>query len=315
MTGPNANAPERDPALDRAYGEAPREAPPVRLDEAIRAAARREVAAAPRRTGHVFRGWQIPVSLAAVVVLSVSVILVMREEGADAFRREAPAGPQAATDASNRQQPAPVDAMDSQRAKTSSEHSLLAESVPAPAGHGERPGRDRPDRPDAPPSPLQHRGEIKREPAASVPSLPAAPFPGRESPRSPASESAGQLWPADEAGRAKPAAVAEPERAANTPRNELQADRSQPQAQEAGEPPRQRLGTQRKPAGAVPESAKLASGEQPLWAGLAGQPPERWLELVRELRRAGRAADADAVLAELHRRFPDHALPAGNQDR
>src|SRR5690606_14950444 len=55
--------------------------PSAELDDAIRAAARREVAAGPRRAG--IRRWTVPVSLAAVVVLSVSVVTMMREQGAD----------------------------------------------------------------------------------------------------------------------------------------------------------------------------------------------------------------------------------------
>jgi len=93
-----------DPGLARLYREAAREAPPVRLDAAICAAARREARAQPRGLAPVagevaatrafgperpaqpqarpFRlTWRLPLSLAVVMVLSVSVVTLLREDG------------------------------------------------------------------------------------------------------------------------------------------------------------------------------------------------------------------------------------------
>jgi hypothetical protein len=39
------------------------------------------------------------------------------------------------------------------------------------------------------------------------------------------------------------------------------------------------------------------------------QPPERWIERIEVLRREGRVADADELLAEFKRRFPAHPVP------
>lgn len=72
---------ERDPQLSALYRAAGEAGPPTALDDAIRAAARREVSAGPRRGG--IRRWQLSLSLAAVLVLSVSLVTLMREEGAD----------------------------------------------------------------------------------------------------------------------------------------------------------------------------------------------------------------------------------------
>lgn len=74
---------ERDPRLDRLYREAPREEPPARLDAAILAAAHREVGARPRPLSARLRAWRVPVSIAAVVMLSVSLVTLVRKEGAD----------------------------------------------------------------------------------------------------------------------------------------------------------------------------------------------------------------------------------------
>lgn len=71
----------RDDKLTARYREAAGDLPPPALDAAILAAARREVAARPRPAGFSFaRAWRGPLSVAAVVVLSVSVVVLMREE-------------------------------------------------------------------------------------------------------------------------------------------------------------------------------------------------------------------------------------------
>lgn len=72
---------ENDPQLAAIYRAGAEAGPPPQLDDAIRAAARREVGAGPRRSG--FRRWQLPLSLAAVLLLSVTVVTQMREQGAD----------------------------------------------------------------------------------------------------------------------------------------------------------------------------------------------------------------------------------------
>jgi len=78
---------DHDAQLAAAYRAAAGEQPPAHLDEAIRAAARREAGAGPRRVSRL-RAWRVPVSLAAVVVLSVTVVLMVREEGGDRLEPE-----------------------------------------------------------------------------------------------------------------------------------------------------------------------------------------------------------------------------------
>jgi hypothetical protein len=75
---------DRDERLSSVYRATAPEAPPPSLDDAIRAAARRAVAARPQRAGAPFaRNWQMPLSLAAVLVLCVSLVVVMRDEGSE----------------------------------------------------------------------------------------------------------------------------------------------------------------------------------------------------------------------------------------
>lgn len=43
--------------------------------------------------------------------------------------------------------------------------------------------------------------------------------------------------------------------------------------------------------------------------GLADQPPEKWLERITELRKAGQHEEADKLLEEFRKRFPDQKVP------
>jgi hypothetical protein len=46
-----------------------------------------------------------------------------------------------------------------------------------------------------------------------------------------------------------------------------------------------------------------------LWHDLMNEPAGKWVQRIVEWRRAGRTADADVLLAEFRRRFPEHPLP------
>jgi hypothetical protein len=56
-----------------------------------------------------------------------------------------------------------------------------------------------------------------------------------------------------------------------------------------------------------PDTASVAA----LLKEFERQPPEKWLERIEALKREGRQAEADGMLAEFKRRFPTHPLPAG----
>ena len=114
--------PERDPKLAQWLAAASREEPPAALDAAILAAARREVNARPQALGgarpqvvgsgsggaagappvRAKRNWYVPVSIAAVMVLSVSLVSIVRHEKGDeltqppAATRSLPKAPAAA---------------------------------------------------------------------------------------------------------------------------------------------------------------------------------------------------------------------------
>lgn len=72
---------EHDARLTALYRAVAGEEPPPALDDSIRAAARRAVSSRPRVAGLPFsHSWRVPLSIAAVVLLSVSLVTVMREE-------------------------------------------------------------------------------------------------------------------------------------------------------------------------------------------------------------------------------------------
>lgn len=70
--------------LSRAYQSGPQTEPPPSIDARILAEARRaSTATAPRPMRKTFNLWVAPASFAAVVVLSVTVVLLMSHEGVD----------------------------------------------------------------------------------------------------------------------------------------------------------------------------------------------------------------------------------------
>ncbi len=71
----------RDRELSRIYRDADAPEPPQRIDDAILAASRRAAGAGPRsaRTG-LARRWQVPVALAATVILTVTLTLMVFEQ-------------------------------------------------------------------------------------------------------------------------------------------------------------------------------------------------------------------------------------------
>lgn len=95
MSERSHNDSERDARLTAIYRAAADDAPPRALDAAILAAARREVGARPRPAGFAFsNSWRTSLSIAAVLVLSVSLVTLLREEAPELVappRADAPA--------------------------------------------------------------------------------------------------------------------------------------------------------------------------------------------------------------------------------
>lgn len=262
---------EHDAPLAAAYRAGAHETPPVHLDDAIRAAARREAGAGPRRASRL-RAWRVPVSLAAVLVLSVTVVLMVREEGGDRLEPAPPpvAPPVAAT---------PQAAMER----------AMPEVVPPPVPASPATSTHIPPAPQrSAPSPATG-GALSG--TASQPLAKAAPETGQQAVSSPAPAAA------------REDAAAGSRRESDPPRPMMRSVPAPVVADTASE-------SAARPA-AAPATAMSAAvpAQRALWQDLLTEPAEKWIQRIVEWRRAGRTADAEALAVEFRRRFPEQRLP------
>ncbi len=267
---------EQDPQLAALYRAGADAKPPAHLDDAIRAAARREVAAGPRRAG--IRRWTVPVSLAAILVLSVSVVTMMREQGAD--RPDSMIQPPA-------QAPA-----------TSMQREIVKKEIAEPPAAVAQEAAPKPRSAIPPPveAPAAALAQAEAPTPAPAPALSGRPAEGERS----VTEFRAKAMAA-ESNRTDAAAVARREYAA-----------PQPQLRSAPAPMADAASgaavSAAKPAAPV-GTLSAAPARSALWQDLVKEPPEKWLQRIAELRRASQTADADALVAEFRRRFPDARLP------
>ena len=392
---------ERDPRLTRLMKAAGGEAPPQALDAAILAAARREVRARPlaatvAASSQVAgagesvapvprqkRNWYVPVSIAAVLVMSASLVTIVYQEKGDELtnpphRASAPTAapaPQAPKEtaketAASAKPGAAVH--DAEPAKLKVEAAKRAEALPSTAvaesadsyakkqrKQSETVAADRTtaiakiasgsevsrrdtqtsgpaDRAASAPTPVTVLPEGASRPgtalggaAAGAAAPPAAPpAPVRESRPEPfpaASEQASAQAQRDAAASARQRAdvTTARERAdVTTARARAEADRNvarevmrdapaPPLAEgrvSAMPPPRLAAKSATAP---LPQRSSPQQAPRPAWlTELDNQSPEKWLERFAQFKRDGQQADADELMAEFRRRFPDHPASA-----
>ena len=310
---------EPEAELAAAYRAAAPAEPPAALDDKIRAAARRAVGAGPQRPAPLWRRWQKPLSIAAVLLLCVSLVAVMRDEGGELTRV-----PRA-------EAPAPI-ATESARA-TAGESAIPRVELALPAGSsglGLKPSGSGADR-------FGLAGANSsvgiRAPAASSPEAPrdadrlasAAPARVQElkaaQPASPAIADRMRGRLGDSANMAAPPETAKFAAPAAAPR-ESEADRSA----RAEAPVAARIAAAPARLQAAPASIKADSAEPPAVleksekqvadtvSQMSQLPPEKWLDRLEELRRAGRLDEARAGLSAFRSRYPDYSLPPSLQN-
>ena len=295
---------ERDARLDRLYREAAGDAPPARLDAAILAAAHREAGARPRPATSKLRRWSVPVSIAAVVVLSFSLVTLVQEEGGDRLTEIPPVTP-LPTPERKASPPAPEATKDAGRedrsAQRQPERPAPAASTPAPAAPEPFPGRRQEQRPQA--------GGAAPPPQADTPTLPdllakSAPIPSTRAREEAAADLRGMAAESASTPDTRRSAAQAPARAAGNEAAATAAGRVVPSAPPAppSEAAKSDLGRSMDPGSATPQP--------PIWQDLERQPPEKWLERMEELRRTGRSVELNDLLAEFRKRFPGHTLPA-----
>ncbi len=294
---------DRDERVASAYGELRRPEPPPALDDAILAASRRAVGSRPGgadggRRGSSTARWAVPVSVAAVLALSVLVTLHIEDERPD-LALPPPVVAERPPKARAPATPAP-------EATSSAKESVAAPEVaatPAPAAPGARA--------DAAPREQPSRGPVAARDAAAdrepprpavvfapdpaptkgVGAVPATPPPAPAasvelSAQAPVASSAGA------AGASAPAPAAAPAA----------------EVRQRGELARER------------DSARRAREERNVADAVAKKPgevdtPERELERIAALRREGRHAEADRLLAEFRVRHPDYRIPEATLEK
>lgn len=292
---------ERDAKLSARYRELASEEPSVVIDDAIRAAARRAVAS---RRASFERRWAAPVSIAAVLVLAVGVTLRMQLEQPGV---EVPAVDSAAPGASlaDRAQPP-------------------AAPAPAPAEADLQAKRKAPEaKPQAAPEPKLESRDFLRQKKDEPEQKPVpAPFPASTA------GSVSTMAPAAPAAAAAPAPVPAPSTVTGLRKEEASAAVA-PQLGAKAREAESGFSSDELAAGKVtanvaapgragpatnatapPPSEKAALGgmrEAPS-AGERAATPEKELERIAELRRAGRDAEADEALARFKREHPDYRI-------
>lgn len=279
---PESGDPGRDPQLEALYrtGSEPLQ-PPLRLDDTIRAAARRAVHAGPRRSPDRLRRWGVPLSLAAVMVLSVTVVTMMREEGADRLIADDIAQPRQPLPAAKVELPEPA---------------VEPPPPPAPSTAQMQPLPASPARPMATAKPAQAETEGARQRVREEAQARAVPE-SRETALAKKSvdnaATAGSSMRDAREDQVPPAAAApRPLRRAAPAEADAAVARGQLMAPQA-----------------VMGAAAVKSVDA-LWRDLDNEPAEKWLVRLRELRSSGRQEDFERLAAEFRRRFPETPLPA-----
>ena len=268
--------PESLDDLKRLYGAAPADEPPAALDAAILARARGELGSSMPAAGSGLRAWGPQLALAAVLVLTVSLVVVMERE------QPGIAGGVAGNVASDDVNVAGIapPARDLALVPAAKQKAdAAAAAVPPRAAtrnstvQDRRPGVERPAPDGAQPS-VQALGE-RAAPAAPERRVDAAASVTSAAPASPAGVAAAQSSERQAAAAAATGALSE----AGLGRG--LALRASPAA---------------KPA--------LSGGK-----AVAEESPEAWLRRLAELKQQGRLKEFEEGLAEFRRRHPAYPVP------
>ncbi len=306
------------------YREASVEEPSSALDDAIRAQARRAVGARPRSAGSPFSStWRLPLSLAAMLVLSVTLtVMVTRQDqhlpSADesGARRSAPAAepsaaaPPPARPLADEKEGAPMRQEYSRKstAPAKSEAPRLRKDV-APSPEPSAPADE------VPPQSLQKQAE----PFPAPPTVQSSP--AQRSERAPESEpkvtGARGLAaePARESEAAETDAVGRRDHAAEQERAEVKPStanaaqaRGKLKAQDSASTREEHADAQSQQppaAAAVPESPAAAAAVSP-WESN----PQEWLRHIERLVRDHRMSEARDSFKAFRQRYPSYPLPS-----
>ena len=339
----------REARLAAIYRASAADMPSPALDAAILAAARREVSSRPRPAGVSFaRSWRGALSIAAVVVLSVSLVTLMREEAPEVV---SPAGEEAlpadsklkSSIAENNEEAGgePRRGRETETPKSlglKPSHSMSSSGLvmPQPAFRGPRvqtskdasvgraepaargalaPAKRRDGFADGVDSRNNRAVELKpQRPLAQPDSPPEFAQAPAAAPPKPAELTADKQAPA-------PAAASGIAAGKNAPAESAVADTERERDSLQGARTRGNLGNQSAPAVASSNAMPTPRPTAPLAPATANKlesnvdvTPEKWLERIEELRKQGRLDEAKSSLTEFIKRYPGYRLPDSLRD-
>jgi len=322
--------------LARAWREASHDEPPAALDDSIRAAARKAVHAGPRPAGaSPFGGrWRVPLSVAAVLVVSATVTLLVAERdkhGSRSFQDQAAPPPAASAPEPFDAEPAPPEpelpvqaaeegaspvpslpTPERQRepagtAQPQAERKGLGSAAPAESAGTEQsqaPARAQPTEGPAQPAPLTSTvpAAARHDEAEAVAGAPAA--------APPAPRAADTLRDAAPGAADEPAdGLAKREARSAIRAKESGMEEAGVQLPQAQEPARKAPPIQVEPRAFPAAPSAAASPDGDAAADTENLEPKAWLERILELRRQGKLEEAAKSLRAFRERYPDYPLP------
>jgi hypothetical protein len=257
------------------YRDVSHDEPPPRLDARIIEAARREVAQPAQRNwlrNPLRREWQVPASIAAVLVIAVSLGLIVRDNEPPLLPTENSRATHPATEEAKLARPAPPQLAMKSEAKSRIE-----------SDRESRPSRDRSDRPD-------RQLLARAAPGASQANSVTAPA-IQEVPASPPAQAPAAAAPTPHVADALDAKAREHELA---PAPEGASERAEKKADSTA--------TFTGGVGTVQALRKQDKAKQASEA-------EDWIHKIDDLLAAGKQAEAKDQLVALRARYPDYPLP------
>jgi hypothetical protein len=271
---------KREGSLNRLYREIPAEDPPSTLDDAILAASRRAVQARPRKVFSPFsQGWRFPFAVAASVLISVTLVVLMQEQRDMSPTDEAPVP--GAKPVMPAEPPAPAITPIQPQSPDSTSSAMTA-----------RPEREEAD-----------RAAAALPPAASMPSQ--AIGEGARVVRENASSEPAAIPTMREAPQLEAAPVPAPASAPVAPRLSMPTSEA-PREEARG----RELMRKRDQPRAAPEAKGLVAplDEEAKRKNTEDISPQRWLADIQTLRQQHRESEARASLVAFRKRYPDYPL-------
>jgi hypothetical protein len=308
---------EHDPRVTAGYRALDKENPPAALDAAILAASRRAVGARPTMAAARLRRWALPISIAAVVVLTMSLTLRVQLERSDLESAEPMPGVSAVPPAPQSRSADDKDAPRGAALESKGEMRATAkQNQPADVRAKAKPAAESPAALESAPSissAASVRGAGEREQSAPARKAMKTPPARTEAPQAaaPAAAARGfvQSPPARPAAPAEATATA-PLGAAAVPG----ASRSDETTGRARQAPAEADANVGRAASRMAVEDRIQPLAEKAGKADADLSPRDWLERIARLRRDGRTQEADESLAAFRRRYPDYEIPKELRD-